>query len=206
MERAVVLASGGLDSTVLLHWAISHDFDVTPVFINYGQHCAGTEWETLRMVAPAILRERIVSINIADVFRRSPSRLVKQADLWTEHIDGEDLMLPYRNLFLLTAGTAFAASVSCGVVLSAFINSNHAQEIDATAAFLAGVGQLIATTGPVRLEMPFRNFSKRQVAELGLSLLAPIAQTFSCQANAMQHCGACPNCVERLQALAGLAA
>jgi 7-cyano-7-deazaguanine synthase len=110
-------------------------------------------------------------------------------------------MLPYRNLFLLATAVAFAASRGSSVALAAFINSNLASEIDATSAFLKGVGSLVNETGNVELEMPFRNMSKVEVARMGLALNVPIASTYSCQANAIEHCGACPNCVERLNAL-----
>lgn len=49
--------------------------------------------------------------------------------------------------------------------------------------------------------MPFRNFSKYEVAKLGIELQAPVGATFSCQASPDIPCGACPNCVDRLKAL-----
>jgi 7-cyano-7-deazaguanine synthase len=49
--------------------------------------------------------------------------------------------------------------------------------------------------------MPFRNYSKYDVAKLGIDLNAPIGMTFSCQASSSIPCGACPNCVDRLDAL-----
>lgn len=49
--------------------------------------------------------------------------------------------------------------------------------------------------------MPFRYKSKYEVAKLGIELDAPIGTTFSCQASAIIPCGACPNCVDRLEAI-----
>ena len=40
-----------------------------------------------------------------------------------------------------------------------------------------------------------------KVAKLGIELKAPIGATFSCQASPDIPCGACPNCVDRLNAL-----
>lgn len=49
--------------------------------------------------------------------------------------------------------------------------------------------------------MPFRNMTKYEVAKLGIELKAPIGQTFSSQASPEIPCGACPNSVDRLNAL-----
>jgi 7-cyano-7-deazaguanine synthase len=203
-QQALVMTSGGMDSTVLVYWAIARGYTVVPMFVNYGQHCADTELSTLQAVLPPAEKERLSVVNVADVFRLSPSRMIREADLWVDAISSADIMLPYRNLFLLATGAAFAASRGCSVLMTAFINSNHAQEIDATKAFLTGASALLHECGGVAIEMPFRDMPKAEVARLGIELNAPIAQTFSCQVNANEHCGSCPNCVERLAALAAL--
>jgi 7-cyano-7-deazaguanine synthase len=202
-ERAVVMTSGGLDSTVLLYWAIAKRYRACSLFLNYGQHCAGTELSTLRSLLPSEIQ--LSTLDLAAVFAASSSRLIREVDLWHEDMKAEDLMLPYRNLFLVATGLAFAAAHGATVLLAAFINSNHAREIDATSAFLSGTGGL-AGTGSVRLEFPFRDFSKRDVVKIGLSLGVRVAETYSCQVNAAQHCGACPNCVDRISAFRSVSA
>jgi 7-cyano-7-deazaguanine synthase len=200
-EPAVVMTSGGMDSTVLFYWARAEGFEGIPLFIDYGQHCAQAELAALRTNLPIEARQKVEVVRVPDVFKSSPSRMIQETDLWKEAIAADDLMLPYRNLFLLVTGTAFAASLGIDVLMSAFINSNHAYEIDATAAFLAGADALVGRLGNVKLLMPFKEFSKTQVARIGADLDVPIARTFSCQVNAIEHCGSCPNCVERLAAL-----
>jgi 7-cyano-7-deazaguanine synthase len=197
---AVLMMSGGLDSTVLLYWALRQNYSVLPLFIDYGQHCRQAELDALLSIMPSELISALRIVTVSDVFRGSPSRLIRETNLWQERIAPDELLLPYRNLFLLVAGSAYAASHGASVLLSAFINSNHAYEIDASASFLGGVESLVAGIGGVRLEMPFRNWSKTEVASMGLALGVPIGRTFSCQINSQEHCGACPNCVERLRA------
>lgn len=43
--------------------------------------------------------------------------------------------------------------------------------------------------------------TKTEVAKLGLELNAPIEITYSCQVNSDMPCGACPNCVDRINAI-----
>jgi 7-cyano-7-deazaguanine synthase len=199
--NSVLLASGGLDSTTLAYWLLDRDVTFHPLFINYGQHCAETELETLTTVLPQDYASRVTVLNISDVYEGSKSRLIDEANLWKEKVTYDELYLPYRNLLLLTIGAAFAQSRDCEYLYSAFINSNHAQEIDCSTEFFDKLAKMLGTYGTVKMEMPFRNMSKYEVAKLGLSLNAPIGYTFSCQISSRVPCGACPNCVDRLEAL-----
>ncbi len=202
---AVLLASGGMDSTTLAYWLNRRGTAFVPVFINYGQHCAATERERIADVLPNAVFGQVVELNIADIYRGTKSRLISQPDLWTEAVTGDDLYLPYRNLLLLATGAAFAQSRGYSEVYAAFINSNHAKEIDCSAKFFERLGAMLSDYGTVSIRMPFRDYPKRTVAEIGLALDAPIASTFSCQAASLVPCGACPNCRDRLAALEGLA-
>jgi 7-cyano-7-deazaguanine synthase len=200
----VLLASGGLDSTTLAYWLLARGFLPVPVFVNYGQHCAEHEHNVLMQVLPQQLAARVQPIDISDVYRGAPSRLIHEADLWTEHITADDLYLPYRNLLLLSASAAYAQSHGLSAVYAAFINSNHAKEIDCSADFFAQLASVFRDYGGVRIEMPFRNMAKSEVARIGVQLGVPIELTYSCQVSSSVPCGACPNCVDRREALDAL--
>jgi 7-cyano-7-deazaguanine synthase len=73
--------------------------------------------------------------------------------------------------------------------------------LDCTAAYLNGLDALAENVGPVRFRLPFRNFSKSQVARTAQELGVPIGLTYSCQVFSDIPCGVCPNCVDRLTAL-----
>jgi 7-cyano-7-deazaguanine synthase len=202
--RAVLLASGGMDSTVLAYWLERREVPVRPLFIDYGQHNSEVELETLARTLPRCFAGQVHTARLATVFSGSRSRLLHEANLWTEDVTADDLFLPYRNLFLLAAGAAYAASHGFTELYAAFINSNHAREIDATRVFLDSLSSFFSSAGAVGIHMPFRDYSKEEVARLGLGLDAPIALTYSCQIASRVHCGACPNCVDRLAAFRAL--
>ena len=117
------------------------------------------------------------------------------------YVVAEDLYLPYRNLLFLSIASAYAQSIGVKNVYSAFINSNHAKEIDCSMEFFTKLEALLEEYGSVKINMPYREMSKTQVAMLGLTLEVPIAQTYSCQVNSQNPCGACPNCVDRIEAM-----
>ena len=195
------MASGGLDSTTMAYWLLKENIDFVPLFINYGQHCVETEYATLKNVLPNSHIDKIEYVNISDVYKKSTSRFIQPANLWEDEIRAEDLYIPYRNVLLLTIGASFARSIGLSTVYSAFINSNHAKEIDCSNEFFENMDSLLTEYGTVKIKMPFRYYSKFDVAKLGIQLGAKIGDTFSCQASPQIPCGACPNCVDRLNAL-----
>jgi len=197
----ILLASGGLDSTTMAYWLKDQNINFVPLFINYGQHCAETEYKSLKKVLPERYRESIEYIDISSVYTKSSSRFIKEANLWEEEITADELYIPYRNVLLLTIGATFAQTLGYNNVYSAFINSNHAKEIDCSNEFFDKMEGMLKEYGSVKINMPFRYYSKYEVAKLGLRLGAAIGETFSCQASSVIPCGACPNCVDRLEAL-----
>lgn len=201
---ALLMASGGLDSTVMAYWLKDQGKDVLPLFIDYGQHFKEEEYNTLIKVIPKEFRESIRVIRVGDIYKNSKSRMIDEPDLWNENVEADDLYLPYRNLLFLSIASSVAQSEGITEVYSAFINSNHAKEIDCSKSFFDQLGNLLEDYGSVKICMPFREYSKTQVAQLGLELEVPIALTYSCQANSKYHCGVCPNCVDRINALNSL--
>ena len=200
MADVLLLSSGGLDSTTVAYWLRERARTFLPLFFDYGQHCVETEWNTLRDVLP---RDGLCPrrVDISGIFRGSRSRLITEPDLWTERVEPDDLYIPYRTLLFFSAGAAFAQTQGLTDVYSGFINSNHAKELDCSAAFFNSLDALSASFGPVRFHIPFRDKTKKEVAEIAKQLSVPIGKTYSCQVYSDVPCGACPNCVERINAL-----
>jgi 7-cyano-7-deazaguanine synthase len=196
----MLLASGGLDSTTVAYKLQSMGVSVSTLFFDYGQHCVETEWNRVNEVLPVGMKppERV---DLSGLFRGSKSRLIVEADLWSEEVRDNDLYIPYRTLVFYAAAAARAQTVGILEVYTGFINSNHAKEIDCTAEFMNKLDGLTEAIGPVRFTSPFRYSSKAEVAQEAIRLGVPIGRTFSCQASSKLPCGACPNCVERLGAL-----
>ena len=201
MTTAVLLCSGGLDSTTLAYWLRERNIRLAPIFLDYGQHCVETEWKTLKQVLPQDGILPAERTDVSGVFRGSTSRLIVEANPWTEHVVDGDLYVPYRTLLIFAIGAACAQTRGIVDVYSGFINSNHAKELDCSAAFLNSLDALAQDVGPVRSHMPFRRWSKSQVVAEAVRLGVPIGTTYSCQLFSDTPCCACPNCVERLNAI-----
>lgn len=201
-EPTAVLASGGLDSTVLLWWLDSHRVAATAVFVNYGHAAAAEEVRSLRTVAPA--GTTVVELSVDRVYEGLDSPSLRARDLWVEEVTDESLHLPARNLLLLTCGVSVAERHDIGRLSAAFITSNITPTGDRSIEFLETARAVGQASSGVVIDYPFLHLSKAQVAELGLELGAPIGASYSCQVAARTPCGACANCVDRLRALASL--
>lgn len=197
----LLLASGGMDSTVMAYKLEQEDKNLIILFIDYGQHCKEIEYNTLIEVIPKRYKENIRIIKIGDVYRESHSRMIIEANLWKDNVVAEDLYLPYRNILFVSLASAYAQSMGIKNVYTAFINSNHAKEIDCSMEFFTKLEKLLYDYGSIKINMPFRDMTKTEVAILGLQVNAPIEKTYSCQVNSTTPCGACPNCVDRLAAM-----
>jgi 7-cyano-7-deazaguanine synthase len=158
MTRAVIVCSGGLDSTTLAYHLRERDVELVPVFFDYGQHCVEQEWRTLQEVLPKAGAYAPERVSIADVFRHSRSRLIVESNPWNDRIADSELYVPYRTLLFFSVAAAYAQSADLTDVYSGFINSNHAKELDCSAAFLNQLDGLAENVGPVRFHMPFRNW------------------------------------------------
>jgi 7-cyano-7-deazaguanine synthase len=198
----LLLSSGGLDSTTVAYWLVQKGISVQPLFFDYGQHCVEKEWATLRSVLPQTdLVAPPDRVDISAIYRGSRSRLIAEPDLWNEHVDSEELYIPYRTLLFFSVSASIAQTRGILNVYSGFINSNHAKELDCSAQFLNGLDALSRDVGPVRFEIPFRDRSKAEIVQFAKQLGVPIGRTYSCQLFSDVPCGACPNCVERLTAI-----
>lgn len=199
-EPLLVPASGGMDSTVLCWWLTSHQLEHLACVFSYGQHTRQTEALTARRVLPP--STPVVEVDLGSVFGASRSHLLHAPDLWTTPTSRAQLHLEYRNMLLLAAAAAVAEQHGCGAVAPALIQSNLAENGDTSEAFLEAAGAAISLGGSVTLQMPFLHLRKPDVVRLGIALGAPIESTYSCQLAPSIPCGACANCVDRLDALA----
>ena len=197
----VLLASGGMDSTVLAYHLLNSDKLILPVFVNYGQHCASTEYDRFCKLLPKAFLQYHEVIDISDVYRGSKSRLINEINLWEDKMTSNDLYLLHRNLILLSIAVAFCETRNIQAVYAAFIDSNNVKEIDCSTDFFNLYFKMLGNVGTnVKIKLPFRKMSKLEVARLGLKYKVAITKTYSCQVNSMEPCGACPNCVDRLNA------
>ena len=201
-SRIAVLASGGLDSSVLLAHLARRKRHVFPVYV-----CAGLRWEpaelfALRKFVKTLRGLRIAAIKILDL----PMTDVA-ANHWS--VTGRGVpgyraatssnYIVGRNLSLLVKAAVFCTYHRIGEIAMAPLNANPFP--DARPQFFRAVERAIALgVGlPVKIRVPFVGLSKAQVIRRGRDLA--LGFTVSCaRPRGLVHCGACTKCAERIAA------
>jgi 7-cyano-7-deazaguanine synthase len=205
-DKLVVLASGGLDSAVLVADQAAPDTVVQPVYIRFGLAWERVEEAHLRRYLGS-LRDQgevrplvVLELPISDVYGAHWS--VGGAGAPDETTPDEAVYLPGRNLLLLAKTSVWCALQGVGRIALGTLRANPFA--DASGQFLSGFAALASTALGRRLEVvtPFSALSKAEVLSLGRDL--PLELTFSCIAPAgTEHCGTCNKCAERRKAFAG---
>lgn len=213
--KALVVLSGGLDSTVLL-WSLLHDgHDLAAISFDYGQRHAARELAAGAAVAAAagVVRELVHLGDVGKALRGS---------VLTDHKppvpDGhyaEPVMrvtvVPNRNAVFLAVAYGQAVASGAAIVAYGAHGGDHAIYPDCRpgfvraleAAFVEGNAWGPEERGTMpRLLAPFLDQTKADVVRLGAELGAPLGLTWSCYKGGDLHCGTCATCTERREAFA----
>lgn len=219
MIDAVVLLSGGLDSTTLLAEVV-HNHDRDPLSIlalsfRYGQKHS-IEVQKAAAIATHYRCAHTV-IDLPKIFGDESSVLADGPDnphlTYKEIAEGagpSPTVVPFRNANLISQATAIAVTVGASEVYAGM----HAEDArgwaypDCTPEFLGAMANAvyIGTYNKVRLVTPFQWIMKKDIVARGLALGVPFALTLSCYEGTEPACGKCPTCVERLAAFAACGA
>jgi 7-cyano-7-deazaguanine synthase len=206
-EPVCVLASGGLDSAVLVA-LLARRAEVHPLYVRCGLRWEPAEEALLARFLAAVRRRP--GYRIAPLVRLAlPVRSLYGDTHWS--VSGRGVpgrraalaanYLPGRNLILGTLGAVHCAQRGIPRLALALLADNPFP--DATPAFLRGLGALAGRALATRLRVvaPFRRLGKADVVRRGRGL--PLALTLSCaRPRGTRHCGTCTKCAERQQAFA----
>ncbi len=204
-RRVVVLASGGVDSAVLVADHSGRGEVVQPIYIRFGLAWERAEEEHLRRFLdslPANCRARpLVALEfpVADVYGEHWS--VSGAAVPDESTPDSAVYLPGRNLLLVAKSSVWCALNDFGVVSLGTLKGNPFA--DSSREFFDGLASLagLALDRPLAVETPFAGLTKMEVLERGRHL--PLELTFSCiDPQEGEHCGRCNKCAERRRAFA----
>jgi 7-cyano-7-deazaguanine synthase len=199
-----VLASGGLDSSILIGHLLRQGRCVQPFYIRTGLVWQSEELPALERFLAAVATSGLTKLVVLDL---------PLADLYDGHwsltgrgIPGADspdeaVYLPGRNALLIVKAAVWCQLHGIGELAMAPLGTSPFD--DAGSAFIRDFQAAINHGGPrhVHLQRPFGEMDKRRVMALGRDL--PLELTFSCIAPAGGlHCGRCNKCAERQAAFA----
>jgi len=213
MPRAVLLLSGGLDSTTLLAYAVNERFTVHAMTFRYGQRHA-VEIEAARRVAKLYgVRDHV----IVDIDLRTFGGSALTSNLAVPKDRDDDLGIPItyvpaRNTIFLSFALAWAEVLEAGDIFIGVNAVDYSGYPDCRPAYIAAYERManLATRGgvegtnPIRIRTPLVERTKAQIIQLGLSLGVDYAITQSCYDPdpSGAACGHCDACLLRLKGFA----
>lgn len=215
--RALVLFSGGIDSTTCLGLAIDKygRENVTALSIAYGQK-HDKEIEASRKIADYYKVEHLY-LNLSKIFQYSDCSLLSHSDQkipqgayakQLEKTDGKPVStyVPFRNGLFLSSAASIALSKGCSVIYYGAHSDDAAGNAypDCSDAFNEAMGQAIylGSGNQLTIEAPFVNWTKADVVKKGLELGVPYELTWSCYEGGEKPCGKCGTCIDRAEAFA----
>ena len=214
MYGAVVLLSGGMDSTVLLHH-VAKDLGVGPLHVlafNYGQRhvrelaCAEMQAglagaESFRVVDMRFVGEMVAA---GTTLVTGGGEVPDLADLDDTELAQPPTYVPNRNMMLLSLAAAYAEAQGVRDVYYGAQAHDEYGYWDCTADFLERVNAVLALNRgeAVRVHAPFVGETKSCLVTRGVALGVEFGRTWSCYRGGESPCGTCPTCVERAKAFA----
>jgi 7-cyano-7-deazaguanine synthase len=208
-DPVAVLASGGVDSAVLVAEQARLGQVVHPVYIRFGLHWEGAEEAHLRrflgtLDGGGVRPLSVMELPVADVYGAHWS--LSGDGVPDETTADDSVYLPGRNLLLLVKTSVWCARHGVSRITLGTLQGNPFS--DSTPQFFSGFATLssMALGHDLRVDTPFAHLAKAEVLGLGRGL--QLEHTFSCIAPVGQrHCGRCNKCAERRKgfAEAGLA-
>ena len=204
--KAVLIYSGGLDSTTLLYEykesiALAVSFD-------YGSKHNEREIAFARINCEKLGVEHIViPLEFMQKYFRS-SLLKGGEDIPEGSYDDSNMqstVVPFRNGIMLAIAAGLAESRGLDAVMMANHGGDHAIYPDCRPEFVDAFGKAVeaGTYNGVKLLSPYCNITKRDIALRGKALGIDYSLTYSCYKGGEKHCGKCGTCTERREALEG---
>lgn len=205
MKDAILILSGGMDSTTLLHEY--KDRIAMAVTFDYGSNHNAREIKCARINCEMLDIPHIV-IPLQFMGQYFKSSLLAGADAIPEGHYADDNMrstvVPFRNGIMLAVACGLAESNGLRFVMIANHGGDHAIYPDCRAPFIDAMSQAMqhGTYDGITIFAPYTNISKADIARRGKKLGVDYALTYSCYKGGEKHCGKCGTCVERKEALA----
>ena len=203
--KALVLFSGGLDSTVLATQMKQEAKETRLLSIDYGQRHA-KELDYSQKIADHLdLSHEILKLPQLRQILGGSSLTDKSITLPEGHYAEESMkstVVPNRNMILLALAGGHALSLGFDTIAYAAHAGDHTIYPDCRPEFADAMNSALglADWKELQLHRPYVEMTKPELVLLGVQLNAPLHLTWSCYAGGEIHCGKCGTCVERKEA------
>ena len=204
MKKAVILLSGGLDSSTCLAVAKSEGFEPLALTFDYGQR-QQVELQAAKRVADAAGVKLLLLHFDMRLWGGSAltSDLFHVPDAEADRQEVPITYVPARNLIFLSFGVSYAEAIGVRDIYIGVNSLDYSGYPDCRPAFIssfaetARLGTKAVDEGwNFRIHAPLQNLKKHEIISLGLSLGVDYSRTHSCYNPSPdgRACGKCDSC------------
>jgi len=213
-KKAVVLLSGGLDSSTLAYYVKNMGYDLYAISFNYGQK-SRRELDASEKIGRllGVKDHKFIKIDLKSI---GGSALTSNIDIpkinkEKRQYDEEDIPITYvpaRNTIFLSIALAYAEVIDADVIFYGANCIDYSGYPDCRPEFidafnnLAKLGTKKGVEGKtIKIEAPFLFYSKKDIVKTALNLGVPIEETWSCYDDGDEPCERCDSCIIRQKAI-----
>ena len=208
MTTAIVLCSGGQDSTTCLAWAKARFASVHTVAFDYQQR------HRIELEAAARVSQILGASSHRVIPSNSLAALGGSSLTSSESVHGgvrpstglPNTFVPGRNLVILTLAAAYAYQLGIHNLVTGVCQTDYAGYPDCRQTAIDAVAQSIAVgmDFPVTIHTPLMDLTKVETVRMAMDLDASeaLAWSHTCYNGQIPPCGTCPSCQVRAKGLA----
>jgi 7-cyano-7-deazaguanine synthase len=216
IAKAVVLLSGGMDSSVCAAMALqTHgDGNVALLHAGYGQRTQQRERQAFQAIADFYNAHERLVVQL-DHFRAIGGSALTDANIAVppnQPIHGLDTAnipityVPFRNAHFLSVAVSWAEAIGANAIYIGAVAEDSSGYPDCRPEYYRVFQELIRVgTRPdttIEIVTPVISMKKSEIIRKGIAIGAPLHLTWSCYQNEDLACGVCDSCVLRLRAFA----
>ncbi len=210
--RAVVVLSGGMDSTVCAALAVKEHGPeaVGALHVDYGQRTEHREHDSFQAICDRLgIVRRLVVQNQALSQIGGSALTDSQIDVPEAGVEiGQHVpvtYVPFRNAHFLSVAVSWAEVIGAEVIYIGAVQQDSSGYPDCRPEYYDAFNEVVrrgTKDGNIRIVTPLIALKKAEIVKLGLELAAPFDLTWSCYSREDTACGVCESCALRLRAFA----
>ncbi len=201
-SAALVLLSGGLDSTVCLAIAIRDDGPVTAVTVDYGQRHRIELERAAQVAAVCGVEQVVVDLDLSWDGSALTDDSIAVPDAGSAAIPAT--YVPARNLIFCSLACGIAETRGCDAIYLGVNALDYSGYPDCRPEFIEAFGRAAALGlkrgvegHPLEVRTPLIERTKAEIVRLAAEVGAPVHLTWSCYRGGRQPCGSCDACTLR---------
>jgi 7-cyano-7-deazaguanine synthase len=210
VKKAVVLFSGGLDSTTALYLAKAQGYEVYALTFDYGQrHNKEIECSKNIAISLGVARHIIVKTNM-DAWGGSAltDKTIQIPEGMEESKEIPVTYVPARNMVFLSYAASFAEAIGSQDIFIGVSEIDYSGYVDCRKEFIdamenaINLGTVCAVehNRKIKIHTPFIKMTKSDEIKIGIELGVDYSSTWTCYSGGTLSCGVCDSCLLRIKA------